>query len=148
MLVRRMRDHAHHGMKILLLLGKGRAESCYSRSSLSLGWGKRKRYGSRINNCSTVIRNHRSGTSGSSLTDSHCIICIPLNTPRAVRIYGIREGSFPRTLSAQPVHGTQGTDSTAAMGPIPLLLKIEVDAVPVHYPSGESVHTRLLERWP
>jgi hypothetical protein len=92
MMVRRMRDHAHHGMKILLLLGKERAESCYSRSSLSLGWGKRKRYGSRINNCSTVIRNHRSGTSGSSLTDSHCIICIPLNTPRAVRIYGIREG--------------------------------------------------------
>jgi hypothetical protein len=92
MVVRRMRDHAHHGMKILLLLGTERAESCYSRSSLSLGWGKRKRYGSRINNCSTVIHNHRLGVSCPSLTDSHCIICIPLNTPRAVRIYGIREG--------------------------------------------------------
>jgi hypothetical protein len=31
MLVRRMRDHAHHGIKILLLLGKERAASCYSR---------------------------------------------------------------------------------------------------------------------
>jgi hypothetical protein len=92
MLVRKMRYPAHHGMKILLLLGKEPAESCYSRFFLSLGWGKRKRYGSRINNCSTVIHNHRLGASCSSLTDFHCILCTLLNTPRAVRIYGIREG--------------------------------------------------------